>query len=131
MKTEPSTYSWDDLQRDGSTEWDGVRNYAARNNMRVMQQGDQVLFYHSVDEKAVVGIAHVSRTAHADPTDTTGTWECVSLTPVRQLKHPVTLDVIKATKALRDMVLVHNSRLSVQPVRKKEFDAIVKMGGVS
>ncbi len=114
--------------RDGSTEWDGVRNYAARNNMREMSEGDQVLFYHSVDEKAVVGIAEVSRTVHPDPTDSTGTWECVALKPVRPLKYPVTLDAIKAMKSLRDMVLVHNSRLSVQPVRKKEFDTILKMG---
>lgn len=127
MKTEPGTYSWDDLVRDKSTEWDGVRNYLARNNMREMKKGDLVLIYHSVGEKRVVGIATVSAESHPDSTDTTETWDCVDVRAVKSLTEPVTLAVVKATPALADMKLVTHSRLSVQPVSPKHFQKILSL----
>lgn len=125
VKTEPSTYSWEDLVRDKNTEWDGVRNYGARNNMKAMKKGDQVFVYHSVNEKQIVGIAEVVKEAHPDSTDSAGTWECVDIKAVKELARPVTLAKIKADKALVDMVLVNNSRLSVQPVTAREWNRIL------
>ncbi len=144
MKSEPDVYSIDDLERDGDTLWDGVRNYSARNNMMAMQKGDEVLFYHSrQDPPAVVGVARVAtKEAYPDPTQfdkrskyydaksnkEKPRWYLVDVRYVKKLKNQVPLEDIKARKTLADMVLVNNSRLSVQPVRKKEFDMIVKMG---
>lgn len=127
VKQEPSTYSWDDFVRDGRTAWTGVRNFAARNNLRAMKVGDRVLFYHSVVGKAAVGIAKVVRAAYPDPTAEEGDWSCVDLAPERALPQPVTLEQIKALPALREIPLVKNSRLSVQPLSAGEFAAIVKL----
>ncbi|MDQ6808675.1 MAG: EVE domain-containing protein [Verrucomicrobiota bacterium] len=129
VKGEPSAYSWDDLVRDGKTSWTGVRNYTARNNLRAMQEEDEVLFYHSVTDKAVVGIAKVTRTAHRDATAKEGDWSTVDLAPVKPLRRPVTLDEIKANAHLKEMTLLRLSRLSVQSVSAAEFREIVRMGG--
>lgn len=129
LKSEPGTYSWDDLVRDGKTYWDGVRNFQARNNIRAMKPGDKALYYHSVNEKSVVGVAAIVSEAYPDPTAKEGDWSVVDVEPVHGLKRPVTLDEIKSVSALSEMVLVKQSRLSVQPVRKPEFDKVVKLGG--
>jgi predicted RNA-binding protein with PUA-like domain len=129
VKQEPTTYSWDDLVRDGRTMWEGVRNFQARNNLKAMQVGDRVLFYHSGDGKEVVGIAEVARDAYPDPTSKEKGWVVVDLVPVRPLKKPVTLEAIKSVPALKDIQLVRQSRLSVMPLPTAAFDAIVKMGG--
>ncbi|MBX3024524.1 EVE domain-containing protein [bacterium] len=127
MKSEPGTYSWADLQRDRRTVWDGVRNFQARNNLRAMRPGDLALFYHSVNERSIPGVARIASAPYADPK--APDWTVVDVEPVHALKTPVTLERIKAEPALREMVLLRQSRLSVQPVRKAEFDAIVKIGG--
>jgi predicted RNA-binding protein with PUA-like domain len=129
VKSEPEAYSWADLQRDGRTAWTGVRNYAARNNLSAMRPGDQVLFYESVTTKAVLGIAQVTRAAFPDETAEEPGWVAVELKPAAPLGRPVSLDEIKADAALGQMVLLRNSRLSVQPVTKAEFTRIVKLGG--
>ncbi len=125
MKTEPSTYSWDDLVRDKKTIWDGVRNYAARLHLNAMQKGDQILIYHSMDDKAVVGTAKITREGFADPKDKD--WTVVEIAPDKKLKKPVTLAMVKGDTRLVNMVLVKNSRLSVQPVKAEEFDMILAM----
>lgn len=132
MKSEPGTWSWDDQKKEGAkgAEWDGVRNYQARNNMRAMKKGDLAFFYHSVGEKACVGIVKVVVEAHPDSTDTTGKWECVDVAAAEDLPRPVTLDEIKATPTLADMVLVNNSRLSVQPVTPAEWKAVCTLAGL-
>ena len=127
VKQEPEAYSWDDFVRDGRTEWTGVRNFLARKNLRAMRKGDAVLFYHSVSDKAVVGIAQVSREAFPDPTAREGDWSAVELKPVKPLKHPVALAQIKAEPKLREIALLRNSRLSVQPLGKAEFELICRM----
>ena len=127
VKQEPGAYSWADFRKDGSTSWTGVRNYTARNNLRKMQKGDEVLFYHSGDDKAVVGIARVKRTAYVDTTATEGDWSTVDLEPIRSLANPVTLAEIKATRTLQTLPLIKQSRLSVMPVGDKEFREIVDM----
>jgi predicted RNA-binding protein with PUA-like domain len=127
VKQEPEAYSWNDFVRDGLTKWTGVRNFQARNNLRAMCKGDAVLFYHSVSDKAVVGIAQVTREAFPDPTAEEGDWSAVELKPVKELRKPVTLDQIKAEPKLRDVVLLRNSRLSVQPLGKAEFDLICRL----
>ncbi len=127
VKQEPEAYSWNDFVREGLTKWTGVRNFQARNNLRAMRKGDAVLFYHSVSEKAVVGIAQVTREAFPDPTAEEGDWSAVELKPVRVLKMPVTLEQIKAAPKLREIALLRNSRLSVQPLGKAEFDLICRM----
>ena len=129
VKQEPTTYSFDQLVADGGTMWDGVRNFQARNNLQAMRRGDRVLFYHSVVGTAVVGICEVTREAYPDPTAKEGSWVAVDLAPVRKLKRPVTLEEIKVDRALRDVPLVRQSRLSVMPIEKGAFDAIVKRGG--
>jgi predicted RNA-binding protein with PUA-like domain len=129
VKQEPSSYSWSDFKRDGGTSWTGVRNYTARNNLRKMRKGDEVLFYHSGEEKAVVGIARVKRTAYADKTATEGDWSTVDLVPIKSLSRPVTLAEIKQTRPLRNIQLVRQSRLSVMPLTGRDFDTILKMGG--
>jgi predicted RNA-binding protein with PUA-like domain len=127
-KSEPTKYSWADFVRDGSTYWDGVRNYQARNNLAEMKVGDQVLFYHSVVGKEVVGIARVSGESYPDPTIDDDRWVVVDLEPLKPLSRPVTLDAIKKTPALAEIALVRQSRLSVVPLAAKEFKVIVKMG---
>lgn len=123
LKTEPDSYSWNDLIKDKKTVWDGVRNFQARSNMKKMKKGDVVFIYHTGDEKAIVGEAHVTKAPFPDPKDTE--WVVVELAAVKPLKKPVTLAQIKADKRLTDMVLVRASRLSVQPVRSAEFDLII------
>ena len=128
IKSEPSTYSWDDLVRDGWTYWDGVRNYEARNNLRKMSKGDHALFYHSVRGTVVVGIAEVIREHYQDPTTDDERWCAVDFKPVRPLGRPVRLKEIKKNPRLADMVLVRRSRLSVCPVTRHEFRAVLAMG---
>src|SRR6476619_3235109 len=129
VKQEPSSYSWSDFVAEGQTSWTGVRNYAARNNLRRMEKNDEVLFYHSGEDKAVVGIAKVIRTAYRDATAKEGDWSTVDLVPVKPLPQPVTLREIKAKPALKNIALVRLSRLSVQPLAGKDFSTIVKMAG--
>lgn len=129
VKQEPFDYSWANFVADGSTSWTGVRNFAARNNLRRMSKGDEVLFYHSGEDKAVVGIAKVARTAYRDSTAKEGDWSAVDLVPVKALPKPVTLREIKAKPALKNIALVRQSRLSVMPLAAKDFATIVKMAG--
>ena len=133
FKSEPGTWSWDDQVKAGKkgAEWDGVRNYQARNYMQEMKKGDLGFFYHSVNEKRIMGIVEVVKEAHPDSTDSTGKWFCVDVAAVTALPKPVTLAEIKAEERLRDMVLVNNSRLSVQPVRAAEWRIICRMGGLA
>ena len=133
FKSEPSTWSWDDQKAKGDAgeEWDGVRNYQARNFMREMAVGDRGFFYHSQKEKAVVGIVEVIAEAHPDSTTDDPRWECVDIKAVESVKTPVTLDMIKQDERLADMVLVRNSRLSVQPVRDAEWRILCDMAGLS
>lgn len=126
VKQEPETYSFDDLLRDGRTDWTGVRNFQARNNLRAMQAGDKVLFYHSVSEKAVVGAAEVSRAEFPDPTDEK--WIAVELKPIGKFPKPITLDEIKTEKSLANIALIKQSRLSVMPLTRAEFETIHKLG---
>ena len=130
VKQEPSDYSWTDFVADGSTSWTGVRNFAARNNLRRMSNGDQVLFYHSGEDKGVVGIAKVARTAYRDATAKEGDWNAVDLVPLKPLRRPVTLREIKAKSALKNIALVRQSRLSVMPLSVQAFRLILKMGGL-
>lgn len=127
IKSEPNTYSWDDFVNLGRDHWDGVRNYQARNNMKEMKVGDLALFYHSVKQKSVVGIAKVVKEFYQDPTTDDDRWVVVDFEPLSELKKPVSLDQIKKDQRLSEMVLLKNSRLSVQPVKKEEFDIIVGM----
>ena len=128
MKSEPSKYSFAQLVRDGQTMWDGVRNFEARNNLRAMKAGDLVLFYHSNEGKAVVGVAKVVREAYADPTAEEGDWSCVDLAPVKALAVPVTLAQIKADAALADIALIKRSRLSVVAITPAHFARVLKLG---
>lgn len=125
VKQEPEAYSYDDFVAEGSTDWTGVRNFQARNNLKAMKKGDKVLFYHSVSEKSVVGIAEVSKEAYPDPTDEK--WIAVELKPVKKLKKPVTLEDIKANLTLANIALVRQSRLSVLPLSKDEYDEVLSM----
>ena len=129
VKQEPSAYSWSDFVKDGKTSWTGVRNYTARNNLRKMKKGDQVFFYHSVEDKAVVGIARVVRTAYPDPTAKEGDWSAVDLAPIKALARPVPLQRIKADRRLKNIGLVRQGRLSVMPLTEPEFRTILRMAG--
>ena len=133
FKSEPSTWSWDDqvAKGDAGEEWDGVRNYQARNFMREMEVGDRGFFYHSQKEKAVVGVVEVIAEAHPDSTTDDERWECVDIKAIGPFATPVDLDTIKADPRLSEMVLVRNSRLSVQPVRDEEWRIICDLGGFS
>jgi len=133
LKSEPHAWSWDQQKKEGrkGAEWDGVRNFQARNNMRAMRQGDLAFFYHSGEEKSVVGIVKVVKEAHPDSTDGSGVWECVDVAAVTDLSSPVTLAEIKATPMLKAMVLVRNSRLSVQPVTEADWREVCAMGGIT
>jgi predicted RNA-binding protein with PUA-like domain len=127
VKQEPEAYSFDDLVRDGKTVWSGVRNFQARNNLRAMRAGDKVLFYHSVSEKSVVGTAEVSREEFPDPTDEK--WIAVEIKPVEKFAEAVGLDRIKAEKTLENIALIKQSRLSVMPLTREEFETILKISG--
>lgn len=127
VKQEPESYSFADFQKEGKTDWTGVRNFTARNNLKEMKAGDKVLYYHSGGEKAVVGMAKVTKTAFADPTADEGPWVAVELEAGKPLKNPVTLAAIKANPKLSEMKLVKLSRLSVSPVTKDEYDEVLSM----
>ncbi|MBA2737096.1 MAG: EVE domain-containing protein [Pyrinomonadaceae bacterium] len=128
IKQEPEKYSFDDLIKEGATDWTGVRNFQARNNLRTMRVGDRVLFYHSVSEKAVVGLAEVSKDAFQDATDETGKWIAVQIKPIEKFQKSVTLDEIKANENLQNIALIKQSRLSVMPLTRQEFETIVNLG---
>ena len=128
VKQEPETYSWDDFVKDGETDWTGVRNYQARNNLRAMKAGDRVLFYHSGKDKAVVGIAEVTKAAYVDPTADDEQWVAVDLKPVKRLKNSVPLAAIRYDKRLSELPLIRQSQLSVMPLTKDEFETIVATG---
>jgi predicted RNA-binding protein with PUA-like domain len=123
MKSEPESYSWSDLVRDGGTEWDGVRNNAARLHLKAMKKGDEAFFYHSMSDKAVVGIMRIAREAQPDPKD--NEWVSVRVEPVRELQRPVTLAEIKADPRLSKMELIRQSRLSVAPVREEAWKVVL------
>ncbi len=128
VKQEPETYSWDDFVRDGRTDWTGVRNYQARNNLREMKTGDQVLFYHSGKDKAIVGVAEVVKGPYPDPTAQDPQWVAVDLKPVKPLTVPVPLPAIRYDNRLSGLPLIRQSQLSVMPLSKDEFDILVAMG---
>lgn len=127
MKSEPSVYSWDQFEKDKSTFWNGVRNYAARNNLRDMKKGDEVFYYHSNEGLEIVGISKVIKESYQDPTTENKNWVVVDIKPVKKLKRPVSLAEIKTVATLENMELVKNTRLSVQKVSKQEWDIILKM----
>jgi len=128
VKSEPFKYSWEKFNQEGRTFWDGVRNYQARNNLKGMKEGDLVLFYHSNEGKAVIGIAKVVKEFYQDPTTDDANWVVVDLSPVEALKTPVTLEQIKADDRLKDISLVRQGRLSVMGLKAEEFDRIVELG---
>jgi predicted RNA-binding protein with PUA-like domain len=128
VKSEPGAYSWDDLVKDGSTRWDGVRNYQARNNLVAMRKGDLVLYYHSGAAPEIAGIARVVRESYPDPTTDDERWVAVDIEPVKPLKKTVTLDDIKKEKRLSGISLIKQGRLSVMPVTKEEYDVIIALG---
>lgn len=130
VKSEPFKYSWEQFVKDGKTFWDGVRNYGARNNLRAMKKGDRVLFYHSNEGLAIVGIAEVVKEAYQDPTTTDTNWVVVDLQPVKAMPKPVTLAEIKTEPTLQNMDLVRLSRLSVGTVKEKEYKKVLAMGGI-
>jgi predicted RNA-binding protein with PUA-like domain len=127
VKSEPSSYSWEQLVKDKQTRWDGIRNYAARNHLKAMKKGDEVLFYHSNEGLDIVGIAKVAKEFYQDPTTDDTNWVAVDLKPLRKLKNPVSLDQIKADPRLSSMALVKIGRLSVQPVTEDEWDVIMEL----
>ncbi len=128
VKSEPGEYSFQDLQKEGRTMWDGVRNYAARNNLRLMKKGDLVLFYHSVNDKEVVGISKVDKEHYPDPTAEKGDWSVVELVPVKPLSKPVSLQEVKAEDSLQNIALVRIGRLSVMSLEPLEFKKILELG---
>jgi len=130
VKSEPFKYSYQQLEKDKQTLWDGVRNYAARNHLKTMKKGDQVLFYHSNEGLEIVGIAKVAKEAYQDPTTDEDAWVVVDLKPYKRIKKPVTLEQVKADKRLKDMALVRLGRLSVQPVTEEEWNVIMELGGM-
>lgn len=127
VKSEPFKYSWEQFEKDGQTFWDGVRNYAARNHLKAMKKGDQVLWYHSNEGLEIVGIAKVIKEAYQDPTTDEEAWVAVDLKPYKKLKKPVALAQIKTEKRLKDMALVRLGRLSVQPVTDDEWKVVMEM----
>ncbi len=128
VKSEPNKYSWDEFVKDGSTYWDGVRNYQARNNLQAMKKGDLVLYYHSNEGKEVVGVARVTRGAYPDPTTEDERWVVVDVKPVKHLKRPVTLAEMRTDRRLEELSLIKQSRLSVMPVAAPHFKRILKLG---
>ena len=129
VKSEPETYSWSTFVKDGKTAWTGVRNFAAHLNLRAMKSGDRIFFYHSGDEKSVVGLARVVKEFYPDATADEGDWSCVDLAAEKNLTSPITLAEIKADKILKEMVLAKQSRLSVSPVTAAQFERLLKLGG--
>jgi len=129
IKSEPFKYSWDQFVKDGVTFWDGVRNYAARNNLKAMKKGDLAFFYHSNEGMEIVGIAKVAKESYPDPTTEEIAWVAVDFKPHKKLKKPVTLSMVKAEKSLAQMALIRLGRLSVQPVLESEWNIIMKMAG--
>ena len=129
IKSEPAKYSWDQFEKDGKTFWDGIRNYAARNNLRAMQKGDEVLFYHSNEGLEIVGIAKIIKEHYQDPTTTEEAWLVVDLKPVKKLKNAVPLTEMKKDKRLAGMDLLRLGRLSVQSVKENEWKVIMEMAG--
>jgi predicted RNA-binding protein with PUA-like domain len=127
VKQEPGSFSWATLLKDGRTDWTGVRNFQARNHLRSMKKGDPVLFYHSGEEKQIVGLARVEKEAYPDPTADEGDWSAVDIVAVKALQKPVTLQQIKADKALKDIPLVRQSRLSVSPLTEAQFGRIINL----
>src|ERR1051325_2476730 len=127
VKSEPGSYSWSDLVKDGRTAWTGVRNFAARNHLRAMANGDLVLFYHSGEGKEIVGLARMVKAAYPDPTAKEGDWSCVDLAPVKPVKTPVALAAMKADKALKDLKLLRQGRLSVSPVSAQGFGRLMEL----
>lgn len=128
VKSEPFKYSWDQFVKDGKTFWDGVRNYQARNNMKLMKKGDHVMFYHSNEGLEVVGVAEVINEFYQDPTTDDDRWVAVDIKPIAPIKNPVTLKSIKAEPTLQEVYLVRNGRLSVMPLEKSEYEKIMEMG---
>ncbi len=129
VKQEPASYSWQTFLKDKRTAWTGVRNFQARNHLRAMKKGDLALFYHSVSEKQVVGVARVVKEAYPDPTAEEGDWSAVDLAPLKTLAKPVTLETIKTNPVLKEMPLLRQSRLSVTPVTEKQFVKLLKLAG--
>ena len=127
LKSEPETWSWDNQVKEGASMWDGVRNYQARNNLKEMKKNDLCFFYHSVTERSIVGIVKVVKEYYPDPTDKTGSFVVVDVKAIKKLKNPVSLDQIKENSKLQDIALVKQSRLSVMPLKKTEWDIIIKM----
>ena len=127
LKSEPDAWSWDNQVKEGSSMWDGVRNYQARNNLKKMKKNDLCFFYHSVTERSIVGIVKVVKEYYQDPTDKTGRFVVVDVKATKKLKNPVSLDQIKENSKLKDIALVKQSRLSVMPLKKTEWDVIIKM----
>jgi predicted RNA-binding protein with PUA-like domain len=127
VKQEPEAYSWSTFVKEGNTAWTGVRNFQARNHLRAMKKGDLVLFYHSVSEKQIVGLARVARESYPDPTASEGDWSAVDLKPIKALRAPVSLEAIKADKTLREIPLVKQSRLSVLPLTEVQFKRLVAL----
>ena len=131
VKSEPSHYSWEKFEKDGKTIWDGIRNYAARLHLKTMKKGDEVFFYHSNEGLDIVGIAKVIKEAYQDPSTNDEAWVAVDLKPVKKLKHPVSMQQIKADKRLKDMALLRISRLSVQPVKVEEWKTVIELSNQS
>ncbi len=131
VKQEPDSYPWSAFVKDGQTEWDGVRNYQARNNLRAMKNGDLVLYYHSVKGKEVVGIATVIREAYPDPSATKGDWSAVDIKPIKPLRNAVSLETIKSDERFSEIPLLKHSRLSVMPITPSHFDLILELGQTS
>ena len=127
LKSEPDAWSWDNQVKEGASMWDGVRNYQARNNLKEMKKNDLCFFYHSVTERSIVGIVKVVKEYYPDPTDKTGSFVVVDVKAIKKLKNPVSLDQIKENSRLQDIALVKQSRLSVMPLKKTEWDIIIKM----
>ena len=127
LKSEPEAWSWDNQVKEGASMWDGVRNYQARNNLKEMKKNDLCFFYHSVTERSIVGIVKVVKEYYPDPTDKTGRFVVVDVKATKKLKNPVSLDQIKENSKLQDIALVKQSRLSVMPLKKTEWDIIIKM----
>jgi predicted RNA-binding protein with PUA-like domain len=128
VKSEPESYSWDTFVKEKRAAWTGVRNFQARNNLRAMKRGDVMLFYHSVSDKQIVGVARVEKEAYSDATAKEGDWSCVDLVPLKTLTKPVTLDRIKSDKMLSEMPLVKQSRLSVTPLSQAQFNRVLALG---
>lgn len=128
VKSDPDSYGWEEMKKDKKTDWDGVRNYQARNNLREMKKNDLVLFYHSQSDKAVMGITQVTKEAYQDPTTDDDRWVAVELKYKKALKNPVTLKQIKSEESLGDVALIRHTRLSVMPITEEEFEKIVELG---